>query len=167
MYTIDPRLRGLPATRDQIVAVYQSLNQPNLFVPGKQGGPAMAFIVGMRGSAGLSVYVYLHLPAIHDCAVYVPDRRNLSAGEYASEEAEAVAFAESMGFMMDNLNFRGLPAAQQDQVLKTLPVFLKDPRLAAPAPHQAGPANKAPAPAPAQKADDSGNEKLGRLFASF
>lgn len=176
MYTIDERLRGLPANRDQIVAVYQSINQPNLMVPGKKAGPAQAFIVGLRGSAGLSIFVYLHLPQTQDCAVYVPERRNLSAGDYAAEESEAHAFVESMGFMMDNLNFRALPAAQQDQLLKTLPVFLKDPRLAAPSIHvsaagRRGPPPPPPAPsasgAPAEPDSGAAHQKLGRLFASF
>ena len=158
MFTIDSRLRGLPAARDQVVSVFQSINQPHLAIPGKRAGPAQAFIVGLRGSAGLSVFVYLHLPETQDCAVYVPERRNLSAEEYAGAEGDAQAFVESMGFIMDNLNFRAQPQPEQDQMLKSLPVFLRDPRLAAPSPAQA-------VQSPQKEA--SPNDKLGRLFASF
>ncbi len=157
MYGIDHRLRGLPAGRDQVVSVFQSINQPHLAVPGKQAGPAQAFIVGLRGSAGLAVFVYLYLAETQDCAVYVPEKRNLTAEEYPAEEQDAQAFVESMGFMMDNLNFRALPLADQDALLKTLPVFQKDPRLLPP-----------PAGVTARKdAATSTAGHLGRLLSAF
>ncbi len=132
MFVIDQRLRGLPASRDQVVSVFQSINQPHLAVPGKQAGPAQAYILGLRGSSGLSVFVYLFLAETLDCAVYVPERRNLTPEAYGEAEADAHAFVESMGFMMDNLNFRALPVADQDALMRSLPVFQKDPRLAPP-----------------------------------
>lgn len=156
MFNIDQRLRGLPASRDQVVSVYTSMNQPHLAIPGKQAGLAQAYIVGLRGSAGLAVFVYLYLGEVGDCAVYVPDRRNLSVDEFASEENEALGFVESMGFIMDNLNFRTLSTPDQEQLLKTLPVFQKEPRPAAPL----GQPQKAQEPEPSQGS-------LGRLFAAF
>lgn len=130
MFGIDQRLRGLPASREQVMSVYQSINQPHLAVPGKQAGPAQAYIVGLRGSSGISVFVYLFLAQTLDCAVYVPERRNVPPDAWAEAEADALGFVESMGFMMDNLNFRSLPVADQDALLRSLPVFQKDPRLA-------------------------------------
>lgn len=154
LFTYDERIRGLPATREQVVAVHQSINAPNLAVPGKQAGPAQAFVAGLRGQGGFAVFVYLYLAESGDCAVYVPDRRNVSPEEYQGEEGEAMAFVESMGFMMDNMNFRGLAPEDQDQLLKTLPVFQKDPRQAG------GPG--------AKKADPrQSSAALGKLFAAF
>ncbi|MFZ5469267.1 MAG: social motility and stimulation tgl protein [Myxococcota bacterium] len=155
MFSIDDRLRGLPATKEQVVSLYQSINTPHLAVPGKPAGPAQAFIVGLRGSGGFAVFVYLYLNAGADCAVYIPSRKNVTAEQYKEDENEAMGFVESMGFMMDNMNFRGLSAADQEQLVKTLPVFQKDPRQAA------GGAKGAPAP------KESNASALGRLFAAF
>ncbi len=165
MFTFDERIRGLPAARDQVVALYQSINSPHLAIPGKQAGPAQAFIVGVRGPAGFVVFVYLFLAEVADCAVYVPDRRNLSAEDYKDLEAEAVAFVESMGFMVDNMNFRTLSAQQQDELLKTLPVFIKDPKLAPPPP--SGPGSKATKLEPPQAKTSINSASLARLFTSF
>lgn len=174
MFNYDERIRGLPAAREAVVALFQSINQPHLAVPGKQAGPAQAFVVGLRNANGFSVFVYLYLPEASDCAVYVSDQRNLSPEQYRDEEGEAIAFAESMGFMMDNMNFRGFKPEQQDEALKTLPVFLKDPRLApqqpggtqkpsaAAPPRPAEPNTPAPSAAPAVSA-----EGLAKLFTSF
>lgn len=155
MFSVDMRLRGFPASRDQIISVYQSINSPHLAIPGKQAGPAQGYIVGLRGSAGLAVFVYLYLAETAECAVYAPERRNLAVEEFAGEESDALSFVESMGFIMDNLNFRTLPTPDQDQLIKTLPVFMKDPKLA----HTNMPQKKA------EPATPTGS--LGRLFASF
>lgn len=157
MFTLDERVRGLPAQRDQVAALYQSINTPHLAIPGKQAGPAQAFIVGVRTGGGFNVFVYLHLAEASDCAVYLSDRRNLSPDQYREEESEALGFVESMGFMMDNANFRTLAPADQDELIKTLPVFQKDPKLGGVA-----------KPAPAKEADKvSPQSALTKLFTAF
>ncbi|MCI0670342.1 MAG: social motility and stimulation tgl protein [Myxococcaceae bacterium] len=157
MFTYDERIRGLPASRDQVLTLHASLNSPHLAIPGKAAGPAQSYIVGLRGAQGYAVFVYLYLGETQDCAVYVPARRNLGPEEFRAEEADALGFVESMGFMMDNLNFRARPPAEQDELLRTLPAFLRDPRLAA------GTVTGKPA------ADDKKTAAvaLGRLLASF
>ena len=155
MFSIDERFRGLPASREQVLALYQSINSPHLAIPGKPAGPAQAFVLGLRGSGGYAVFIYLYLSEAQDCAVYVPGRRNASAEEYQQDEAEALAFVESMGFMMDNAHYASLSTAQQDELLKSLPVFYKDPKLV---------------PGAAKsRADEkrTASTNLGRLLASF
>ena len=158
MFTLDDRVRGLPAQRDQVAALYQSINTPHLAIPGKQAGPAQAFIVGVRTGGGFNVFVYLHLADARDCAVYLSDRRNLTPDQYREEESEALGFVESMGFMMDNMNFRGLPGPQQDEMIKTQAVFLKEPRLAVADTKSASKKEDAPKPTPAA---------LARLLSSL
>ncbi len=157
MFSIDSKLRGIPVHPEQVASLWTSVNSPHLAVPGKQPGSAQAFIVGVRIATGFAVFVYLYLSQAADCAVYTSGRRNLAADEFEAEEQEALSFAESMGFMMDTTNFRDLPGDQQDELMK-LPVFLKDPKLAAPGPGAEG------------KSRDEGGKptaSLGRLFSSF
>ncbi|HEY8207279.1 MAG TPA: social motility and stimulation tgl protein [Myxococcaceae bacterium] len=161
MFTLDERIRGLPAQKEQVVALYHSINSPHLAIPGKKAGPALASVVGLRGPHGFAVFIYLYLPESQDCAVYASERRSLSPAEYETEEQEAIAFCESMAFMVDNSNFRGAPPDQQDEMIRTMPVFQKDPkhvrqRPGAPA---TGASATKPGPDPAQV--------LGRLFSSF
>jgi hypothetical protein len=155
VFFIDERFRGLPAAREQVLVLHQSINSPHLAIPAKPAGPAQAFVLGLRGSGGFAVFIYLFLPEARDCAVYAPARRGVSPEDYQHDEAEALAFVESMGFMMDNTNFQGLPPAQQDELLKTLPLFYKDPKLA-PGPGKTRAEGKRAA-----------STHLGRLLASF
>ncbi|HVE81959.1 MAG TPA: social motility and stimulation tgl protein, partial [Myxococcales bacterium] len=73
----------------------------------------------------------------------------------------AVAFCESMAFMVDNTNFRALPPDQQEELIRTMPVFQKDPR-------QAGRKLATGAYAAASKPSGPDTAQvLGRLFSSF
>ena len=154
MFSIDERLRGLPANREQVLALFQSINSPYLAIPGKQAGVAQAFILGLRGASSFAVLIYLYLSESQDCAVYSSGQRTTTPEAYQAEESDALAFVESMGFMMDNLNFRQLPVERQDEMLHTLPLFFKDPRMI-------------PSPGGAKKAESTPATPLGRLLASF
>jgi hypothetical protein len=55
--------------------------------------------------------------------VYVHDRWQITVDEYRELEAEGLQFLESMGFMLDNLNFRNLSPEAQEQTLKRVPLF--------------------------------------------
>jgi hypothetical protein len=74
----------------------------------------------------------------------------VGAGEFASLQDEAQAFLESMGFMLDNLNFRSIGTEQQEAALKRIPLF---------------------SPPTAQESPEDEVERLatrlGRLLASF
>ncbi len=166
MFTIDERLRGLPAAKEQVVLLYQSLNQPNLAIPGRKAGPAMSFVLGLRGPAGYACFVYLYMPHSGESAVYVPSAGTVPAEQFANEEAEALGFVESMGFMMDNLNFTGRPPAEQDALVRTMPVFLREP----PPPQQPGGGPASPA---AKKQSSAGalpsvtTQQLAKIFSAF
>jgi Tfp pilus assembly protein PilF len=69
----------------------------------------------------------LYLPDSGECAVYVPSTGTVPADRYQGEEAEALGFVESMGFILDNLNFRNKTAQEQEDYIKTLPVFQREP----------------------------------------
>lgn len=162
MFTIDERLKGLPAVKEQVVQLYQSLNQPHLAVPGRKAGPASGYVLGLRGPSGFAVFVYLYMPDSGECAVYVPSNGTVAAEQYQGEESEALGFVESMGFIMDNLNFRGRPVEEQDGLIRTLPVFQREPppagsavgSTAAPGTEKAG-------------AKAGGVVQLGKLFSAF
>jgi Tfp pilus assembly protein PilF len=156
MYTIDERIRGLPAARDQIIRAHQSLNQPNIAIPGRQAGRCQAWVVGLRGPTGCVVFVYLYMPDAVQCAVYVPSDGPVAEKDFPEAEAEALAFVESMGFMMDDLNFRAKNTEEQRHIMRTLPVFQKSPTELA---------SRTPAP-------DASNgfkavNQLGKLFGAF
>ena len=163
MYSIDERLKGLPAVKDQVVQLYQSLNAPHLAIPGRKAGPAMAFVLGLRGPSGFAVFVYLYMQQSGESAVYVPSNGTVPAEQFQSEEAEALGFVESMGFIMDNLNFRGRPPDEQETIIRTMPVFMREP----PPPANSGSPMGGPAGSKPGTGAHASVVQLGKLFSAF
>jgi hypothetical protein len=144
-------LTQLSATREQVVAVVESINQPQVSVPGRPPQPLSCHLLGLRSGDGtLEIVVALHLTRTGENVVYLHPQRRLTVEQYRDVELEGLQFLESMGFMLDNLNFRNLEPDQQEQVLRRIPLLATTPGAA---------------PAPAAPARDPA--RLARLLASF
>ena len=150
----EPSLTWIQATRESVVAVVESINQPQVSIPGKTSQQVFGHLAGVRNANNsFSIYVGLHLPGTGENVIYVHDRRQLTVEEYRDVEVEGLQFLESMGFMLDNLNFRNLAPEMQDNTLKRIPLF-SQPRPVAEAAAAAAPVAQDPT-------------RLGRLLASF
>ncbi|HEU4385111.1 MAG TPA: hypothetical protein VFR85_16625 [Anaeromyxobacteraceae bacterium] len=158
MFKPDPSLHFVQVGRDQVVALVESINQPQVSIPGKTSQAVQGYLCGLRNPSGntFSILVSLFLPKAGETVVYVHDRRQLSLEDYRQAEIEGLQFLESMGFMLDNLNFRNMDPAQQEATLKRIPVFSPPRPLAAQAPAASDARSAAPAPA-----------RLARFLASF
>jgi hypothetical protein len=153
----EPSITWVPAAREQVVAVVESINQPQVSIPGKASQQVFGHLVGIRnGNATFSIYVALHLPKSGENVVYVHERRQLTVDEYRDVEIEGLHFLESMGFMLDNLNFRNLGPDVQEQTLRRIPLF-SEPR----------PPGEADAAAAGARPGGSDPARVARLLASF
>ncbi len=151
-FNLDDTVRALDATRELLAAHFQSINAPHVAIPGRRAGPAQAFIACLRSTQGFTVSVYLWLSESHDCAVYLTERVAQTPEDYRTLQTDALAFVESMGFMMDNLNYRALPPERQTEVLVSLPMYRGKATTAA---------------ASGERPQLSSTARLARLFSSF
>ncbi len=128
MYELLDQVHHLEVTRENVVAIIESINRPMVAASGRSLEPAKSYIVGMRNatSGQFAIYIYLHLTDSNDSLIYLHDPAEIPMESYHEQELEALAFVESMGFMVDNVNFRSLSPEQQDHLLQTLPVFQVD-----------------------------------------
>ncbi len=134
----DPTIAFVSAAREQVVALIESINQPQISIPGKLPQVAQGHLCGLRSANGFSVYVSLHLTQSAENVVYAHEPREFPLEAYLAAEAEGVHFLESMGFMLDNLNFRALAAELQESIFKRVPLFTPPkPRAGAAAPEPA------------------------------
>jgi hypothetical protein len=155
----EPSIKWIPATADDVVAIVESINQPQVQIPGKPAQTTHGHLCGMRNSNGtFSIYVALHLPKTGENVVYVHAKRTLAVDEYRDVEVEGLQFLESMGFMLDNLNFRNLAPQVQEDTLKRIPLF-----------SQPRPRPRPEAPSGAAAARPSGPDpaRVARLLSSF
>jgi len=150
VFTPEPSIHHVPATREQVVAIIEGINQPQVSIPGKTPQSVSGHLVGLRNPSGtFTIFVGLHLARSGENVVYLHPQRQLSADDYRAVQDEGLAFLESMGFMLDNLNYRNLSTEQQDATLRRIPLFWPP---------------KGPKPA-ADAAPDT--TKVARLLASF
>jgi Tfp pilus assembly protein PilF len=125
---VDPTLNHIPARREHVVSLFESINQPLVNIPSHGTAPTGAYLLGTRNEHGYyTVFVYLYQPETRAVIIYVSEPRNLTADQFRVEEQEAVRFVESMGFMVDSVPFRQLAAAEQDAVMARVPIFRPPP----------------------------------------
>ncbi len=145
----------IPVTREQVVALLESINQPQVSIPGKVPQAVQGYLCGVRNANGtFSIVVGLHLPKSGESVIYLHPRRQLTLEEYRQVEAEGLQFLESMGFMLDNLNFRNLTPALQEATLRRVPLF-------------SAPKPQAVSAAPADARGGTEASRLARFLASF
>ncbi|MBS2031095.1 MAG: social motility and stimulation tgl protein [Deltaproteobacteria bacterium] len=126
MYAHEPRVSHIQAAREHVVAIHQSLNTPHLAIPGKAPQSCQLYLVGTANTDGsFTVWVFLHLTETEEGVIFLSENRAFPRERYQAEWAEAQAFAESMGFMTDDLHFRERPPEDQEELIKTLPCFRK------------------------------------------
>lgn len=124
MFRPEPRIPYLPVSREQVSALIEGINQPQIQIPGRAAQPALGHLCSVRNANGTSsVYVSLHLPASGENVVYVHDPHELTPEAYADAEREGFSFLESMGFILDDLQFRNLAPEAQAETLRRVPLF--------------------------------------------
>jgi len=55
--------------------------------------------------------------------IYISNPPEVPFDQYGILESDAIQFAESMGFMLDNMNFRAQPPNVQQQIVDAVPFF--------------------------------------------
>jgi type IV pilus assembly protein PilF len=121
-----PERKTLPISAHGVTRVWSSNNLVSLAVPGLEAEPAQAFVVEHANAGGThNVYVYVLLTQTHTPVVYVSSSPPVEKARLAALEADAIAFVESMGFFVDDLNVHGLPLLERVATVSALP-FLKE-----------------------------------------
>ena len=124
MLKVDASLNHIPAGREHVIALFESINQPLVNIPSYGTAPTGAFVLGTRNEYGYyTVFVYLYQQETRAVVVYISEPRNLTAESYRGEEQEAIRFVESMGFMIDNIHFPTLAPSEQEAVMARIPLF--------------------------------------------
>lgn len=125
MLKVDLGLTQIPATRESVLSLHESINMPLVSIPNIGTAPTQAFVLGLRNDTGsYSVMVVLRQTDNDANLVYVSDPRTLTAEQYRFEESEGLRFVESMGFLMNDHGYRALAPERQRELLERTPIFV-------------------------------------------
>lgn len=143
MFHPDPSRSFVDVDPALVAALYQSVNQTTVLVPGQTSAMARAVVVGHRLAEGFEVVIGLHLVESGRHLVFVRDDAPVLDGEGARDAArDALGFVESMGFFMENVNWKQLAPADRTDLLDSLKVFEAPPERAVDPKRSADPRTK-------------------------
>lgn len=139
MFTPLPGRSSLGVGPDRVVAIIESINTPNIAIPELGTEPTKAYLVGVLTPAGgAAIFCYLLLLDTNRPIIYISNPPEVALDHYPILESDSIQFVESMGFMLDNLNFRGRAPAEQVAIAETMPFFYEQqPRMAGTLPSSA------------------------------
>ena len=122
MFTPLPGHTMLAIGTEHIVAVIESINTPNIAIPDMGTEPTKAWLVGyLTPGGGASVLCYLLMLDTNRPILYTAKPSEVALDQYTWLENESIQYVESMGFMLDNLNFRARPLSEQQVLIESLP----------------------------------------------
>lgn len=133
MFEVDHDRQFLSIRPEAVVALYHTVNQVQVALPGKSPAQARAVVAGYRLDSGsFRVDVALHLPDSGEHVLYSPGPQALDAASAREVAEEALGFLESMGFFLEKIEWRQLGPVEQRELLAKLKVFLPPLELSKP-----------------------------------
>lgn len=127
MFELDESLTYVDAPPERVIAIITSLNTPDVMTDLPKPEPTQAFITTVAEPDGSwQMYIYLYHQKSNVARIYPWRREPITRDNFADVEAAALEFTESMGFLMDNSNYRKKPAQEREEFYNSIPVFMSD-----------------------------------------
>ncbi|MBN1141902.1 MAG: hypothetical protein JXB25_08950 [Deltaproteobacteria bacterium] len=184
MYFWRKEIEKLDIAVDKIVFLFSSMNDVQIALPGYPCQRSSAYLCAYSVPGGYESMAVLLLHDVRQLAFYC--FKEVFPGEKLDDVVqEGILFVESMGFMLNDLDFRSFGPEQRREIWESIPLAkgsagLPPPVTAAPAPAAAAPAGEGDIPMSpllgggSEEGGRRGYErrlevcrKLGRLLASF
>ncbi len=122
MFVLQKQLSVLNVPSSRVAKLYRSGSDLQLTLPDLPSQLASAFLVLLKGAGKVQVLVGLHL-ARSCCSIFYLSDVGEVAAEFADRELEAgLDFAESMGFVLEDIEFGRMTEEQQEIYWKGLPI---------------------------------------------
>jgi len=132
MFELRKEMKELGISSQQVRRLYRSLGDVQIALPGHPSQQATAYLCAYAEGKGFRVAVALHLHASEKVAYYLNPKANLGKEEVRKILDEGTFFAETMGFMLGDLDYHRLDPNAREALWSSLPLSLRE--TAPPAP---------------------------------
>jgi hypothetical protein len=123
MFTINPGITNLKVKERNIYKMLYSMNSPQVATPELSVEEARCYVLFFSEGPNLSAYIGLYLTHI-DRRIFYAYTSNPFPFEAAPDvEAEAIGFAEDMGFLLDEISVSGMPAEDRNRWIEEQFIF--------------------------------------------
>lgn len=127
MFSVDSTRTWVDPSEGEVVGLISSLNQPLVqAAPDRPTEPTQAYIITRQLASGFEVLVYFHLLDSNVPVIYSDDESPVDEASVPESQDVAQELVLSMGFLIENRNIEGLPAAERGEMIKDLPPFHQD-----------------------------------------
>jgi len=123
MFEISKDKSYVAAEREQVARLIMSFNEPMVAPSRHSAQPTQAYICTLKEGEGFSVYIYLYLTIEKIGIIYEYTDKITDTKSLRTAEDEALQFTETMGFIVDDLNFEYLEISEQNKLLASIPLF--------------------------------------------
>lgn len=133
MFEIDSTQYFIPAKPEEVSEVYYSVNTILVAPAEHSAEPTKAYIISIQyeNISAFVVYIYLYLLDSGRGVIYRREEGFVSSQEYEQVIEEAFHFLESMGFILDKIDFRSLSPVERGEYFQQQNFF--------PPPHEEAP----------------------------
>lgn len=122
MFQWDRNLIRLAIPAERVLRLYRSLGQIQVALPGLASQQSLAYLCVYSDTQGSRVTVVFHLLESRRLAFYRDDLEAASALSVEAQRAAGMVFAESLGFLLDDLEIHLLDAQGRAQLWEALPL---------------------------------------------
>ncbi len=140
MFGLHEKLNRLDIPAQKVLRLQKSLGDVQIALPGQHSQMATAYICAFSAGNGARVTIAFHMKNDFKLIYYLNDGGEISRENAGSVLNQAIHFAESLGFMMSDLEFHKMDAAEKEPFWESLP--LKNPPVRPVSPAAAKPTNK-------------------------
>ena len=125
MFDLNPSIKKIDVTKNNIIEIYRSVNDSQVQIPGYESQNSSSFVVSFTKSGEIKIFVFIFLKRDLQGIIYSTDEK-IKKNNYVDMRNEAIFFLESMGFMLENMDYRKLPDEEKNKIINSLPPFLDD-----------------------------------------
>lgn len=127
MFELDSTLTHIDVPPERVVSIITSLNNPAVQTDLSEPEPTLAYICSAQMESGhFGMWIYFYHQDSHVARIYSWSEGDISREQFADVETMALDFVESMGFLMDNSQYRKKPPEERIAFYNSLPCFSPD-----------------------------------------
>ena len=119
MFELNESISNIVADKNRIIEIFRSVNDSQVQIPGFDSQNSSSFVVSLTENGEIKIYIFLFLKESLKGIVYTTDEK-IKKNNYVDMRNDAIFFLESMGFMLENMDFRKLPDEEKDRIIKKL-----------------------------------------------
>jgi len=155
MFVWRKEIDRLDIPANHVLRLYRSLNVIQVALPGLSAQEATVYLGAFKQEKGILIAAIFHFQADRKLVFYLYQDGSVGKKEATRVLEEGIVFAESMGFMLSDMDYQLLSSDEQEALWESLPLRLGAAEPAAAATGTVPPVTRTEPPKPDRSSESS------------